>query len=306
MSNKRRSIMLVELLMTIPISMPRHSLIASLLGLLATTGFGFAEVPPADRPEESAPHYHLVWSDEFDVDGVPNPANWGYERGFVRNEELQWYQPCNARCKNGLLVLEARHERVVNPRYVPDSPNWRRNREYAEYTSSSLNTGDKHQWLYGRFEMRGRIDVRSGMWPAFWTLGSARRWPGCGEIDIMEYYRGTLLANAVWLGPRGRSQWDTCRRPIKDFADVDWPEKFHIWRMDWDPDFIRIYVDDELLNEVALDTTINNDHTRANPFHEPQDIILNLAVGGTQGGDPSKTGCPARFEVDYVRVYQED
>src|SRR5688572_29068041 len=102
--------------------------------------------------------YDLVWADEFNIDGPPNPENWAFERGFVRNEELQWYRRENARCEGGMLVIEARRERVENPRYDPDARDWRRQREFAEYTSACLLTRGKHEWKYGRFEMRGRID----------------------------------------------------------------------------------------------------------------------------------------------------
>ncbi|HSV98928.1 MAG TPA: glycoside hydrolase family 16 protein [Sedimentisphaerales bacterium] len=249
--------------------------------------------------------YQLVWADEFNKDGRPDPNNWVYENGFERNEELQWYQPDNAVCKDGLLVIEARRERKPNPGYEPNSNSWRRNRQFIEYTSSCVKTIGRHSWTFGRFEMRGRIDTRPGLWPAFWTLGSARHWPGCGEIDIMEYYRGMLLANACWAGERRWSAvWDDLKKPITDF-DADWSSRFHIWRMDWDKDSIKLYVDDELLNTIELNKTINRTPDKANPFHEPHYILLNLAIGGTNGGDPSATEFPARFEIDYVRVYQK-
>lgn len=248
----------------------------------------------------------LVWSDEFNEDGRPNPKNWIYEQGFVRNEELQWYQPDNARCEGGLLVIEGRRERVPNPRYTPNGRSWRQSREFAEYSSACLKTMGLHQWTFGRFEMRGRIDIRPGLWPAFWTLGSARGWPGCGEIDIMEYYRGMLLANACWdSGQPDQPIWDDVKRPVKEFADPDWSKKFHVWRMDWDKQFIHLYVDNLLLNSIDLSETINRDGSGANPFHEPHYLLLNLAIGGMQGGVPSQTEFPARFEVDYVRVYQK-
>jgi hypothetical protein len=57
-------------------------------------------------------------------------------------------------------------------------------------------------------------------------------------------------------------------------------------------------------NEVDLSRTVNQDGTSTNPFHQPHYLLISLAIGGTQGGDPSKTEFPARFEVDYVRVYQ--
>jgi beta-glucanase (GH16 family) len=247
----------------------------------------------------------LVWSDEFNKDGRPDPNNWTYERGFVRNQELQWYQPDNARCQNGLLIIEGRRQRKENPRYRPDSRDWRRNREYAEYTSSSLTTRNLHSWKFGRFEMRGRIDTRPGLWPAFWTLGVEGPWPANGEIDIMEYYRGILLANAAWAGQRRwAAQWDDSKKPITEFNDPNWSQKFHIWRMDWEADSIKLYVDDLLLNQIDLKETINKNGDGKNPFHQPHYIILNLAIGGTSGGDPSDTKFPAKFEVDYVRIYQ--
>jgi len=250
--------------------------------------------------------YVLVWADDFNKDGRPDPNNWTFEQGFVRNEELQWYQPENASCRDGLLVIEARRERKPNPSYDPNSSSWRRKRQHAEYTSACLITRGLHRWTYGRFEMRGRIDTRPGMWPAFWTLGSARSWPGCGEIDIMEYYRGILLANACWAGQRrGATVWDDLKKPITEFADPNWSAKFHVWRMDWDKDQIQLYVDDQLLNAVDLTKTVNGDMEKVNPFHEPHYILLNLAIGGTSGGDPSQTPFPARFEIDYVRIYQK-
>jgi len=259
--------------------------------------------------KKSAPSYagyKLVWADEFNKDGRPEPEKWTYEQGFVRNRELQWYQPDNARCENGLLIIEGRRERKKNPRYKPDSNNWRENRQHAEYTSASVTTRDLHKWMYGRFEMRGRIDTRAGLWPAFWTLGVKGRWPNNGEIDIMEYYRGMLLANAAWgTEKRWVPKWDDIRIPITDFNDPNWSAKFHVWRMDWDVNSIKLYVDEILLNTIDLKTTFNKDKERKNPFRQPHYIILNLAIGGSSGGDPSNTEFPARFEVDYVRIYKK-
>ncbi|MEX2093473.1 MAG: glycoside hydrolase family 16 protein [Pirellulales bacterium] len=270
---------------------------------------GIAVVPAlvgASGPTLAADGYKPVWADEFDQDGPPNPQNWTYEHGFVRNDELQWYQPANARCEGGMLVIEARHEQVANPRHDPQSRRWDRSRRQADYSSASLMTRGRHEWLYGRFVMRGRIDTRRGLWPAFWTLGTARRWPGCGEIDVMEFYDRKLLANAAWLAGRsGRVAWDSVERPLASFDDKNWGNRFHEWRMDWDRNRIKLHVDDELVNEIDVAAAVNDDDERAHPFREPQYLLLNLAVGGTRGGDPSGTEFPARFEVDYVRVYQQ-
>jgi beta-glucanase (GH16 family) len=269
------------------------------LGMMAgsSTGSGDNAAPPG---------YKLVWADEFNKDGAPDPANWTFEQGFVRNEEAQWYQPQNARCEGGLLIIEAKREKKENPQYREGSTRWQQSRQYAEYTSACLTTQRLHSWMYGRFEMRGRIDIRAGLWPAFWTLGIERGWPTNGEIDIMEYYRGTLLANAAWtLAGRRGAQWHTVKTPIKDFNDLDWSSKFHIWRMDWDPNSLKLYVDGRLLNSTDVTQTFLNGSDGFNPFRQPHYILLNLAVGGTSGGDPSATQFPARFEVDYVRIYQQ-
>jgi arabinogalactan endo-1,4-beta-galactosidase/beta-glucanase (GH16 family) len=255
--------------------------------------------PPAE--------YELVWSDEFTTNDKPDPDNWGYEQGFSRNEELQWYQSDNAQCKNGLLIIEGRREKIRNSNYQANSNDWRRKRRHAEYTSSSLRTRGKHEWRYGRFEMRARIDTRAGLWPAFWTLGTARPWPHCGEIDIMEYYRGMLLANAAWGNTRRwQAVWDDAKIPIETFGDPQWSTRFHVWCMDWDKEAIKLYVDDQLLNTIELGKTANRDTEEANPFHEPHYMLVNLAIGGTNGGDPSDTDFPARYEIDYIRVYQKD
>ncbi|UCH63287.1 MAG: glycoside hydrolase family 16 protein [Fidelibacterota bacterium] len=249
--------------------------------------------------------YRLVWADEFEADGRPDPEKWTYETGLVRNREAQWYQLENARCENGLLVIEGRRERTANPDYKPGSENWKESREYSEYTSTSMTTRGLHSWQFGRFEMRGRIDTRAGLWPAFWSMGVEGEWPSNGEIDIMEYYQGELLANAAWgTEKRWTPEWDIVRKPITEFNDPDWPVKFHVWRMDWDADGIRLYVDDLLLNTVDLKDTFNRDQEGRNPFRQPHYILLNLAIGGTVGGDPSGTEFPARLEVDYVRIYQ--
>jgi beta-glucanase (GH16 family) len=280
-----------------------------IIQLLGAAGYG-QTTPPANQAQTPTPRpdtaWKLVWADEFNTDGPPNPQNWTFEHGFVRNHEFQWYQPDNARCENGLLVIEGRKEKRPNPTYQPGSSNWKTSRPTIDYSAASLKTSGLHSWLYGRFEMRGRIDTSPGLWPAFWTLGVAGGWPFNGEIDIMEYYRNELLANVAWGKAQGQApEWRTVKKPIDSFNDPAWSTKFHIWRMDWDVTAISLYVDDQLLNSVPLKETINQDGTGVNPFRQPHYILLNLAIGGDNGGDPTATRFPTRFEVDYVRVYQK-
>ncbi|GAA4400845.1 hypothetical protein GCM10023187_14410 [Nibrella viscosa] len=274
---------------------------AFLLTAICIAGWAQAQQPQVTPAKTD---WKLVWADEFNTDGPPDPTKWTFERGFVRNRELQWYQPDNARCENGLLIIEGRREQRPNPNYQPGSDNWKTSRFAIEYTASSLLTRGLHSWQYGRFEMRGRIDTRSGLWPAFWTLGVSGNWPANGEIDIMEYYRGMLLANVAWgTAQRNKAEWRTTKTPLASFGP-NWSNQFHVWRMDWDETAIRLYVDDQLLNTVWLSETINQDGTGINPFRQPHYILLNLAIGGDNGGDPAATPFPSRFEVDYVRVYQ--
>ena len=252
----------------------------------------------------------LVWNDEFNIPGKPDTAIWRYEKGFVRNQELQWYQSENANCQNGVLVIEGRKEKFKNPGYAPGSTNWKTSREFVEYSSSSIQTRGKKQFQFGRFEIRARIDTACGSWPAIWTLGITKPWPSNGEIDIMEFYRirgvPTILANFAWGSEqRNVGKWDDLKKPLSDFTSVDpeWTRKFHTWRMDWNQDSISLFLDDQLLNTTLVIQTINPDGF--NPFRQPHYILLNLALGGN-GGDPSKSTFPIKYEVDYVRVYQKN
>ena len=248
--------------------------------------------------------WELVWADEFDQDGRLDPSKWTYEEGFVRNNELQWYQPDNAFCEDGVLVIESRRERKKNPHYQKDSKDWRKQRPYADYTSACVLTKDRYSWQYGRFEVRARIIAEQGLWPAIWFLGTNGRWPASGEIDLMEYYRGNILANACWSGKNGKSTWDSSHHKVSRLGQ-NWDADFHVWRMDWDEKTIKLYVDDRLLNTIDLTKTLNQSNQGpTNPFHQPHYILLNQAIGGTAGGDPSKTKFPSRYEIDYVRIYQ--
>jgi beta-glucanase (GH16 family) len=282
----------------------RRGVLKGILAAAGTAGagdlLGNSGRPPGDPPKG----YHLVWQDEFNADGRPNPKNWNYEHGFVRNEEFQWYQPQSAFCADGKLIIESRREKKLNPNYREGSNDWRTNRRAAEYTSASLTTRGLHSWQYGYFVMRGRIDTRPGIWPAWWTLGVSKPWPACGEIDIMEYYAGHVNANVAWEKADGSPSWVTTFKPIADFHNPRWSDEFHLWAMDWTHGFIHLYLDGALMTSVHLSRTHDGGHNGFNLFHHPAYMILNQAIGGQNGGNPGHTHFPSRFEVDYVRVYQ--
>ncbi len=250
-----------------------------------------------------ASEWKLVWSDEFDHDGPPDSAKWDYEHGFVRTGELQYYQPENAVCTNGMLVIEARREHKPNPDYRPGRTGWK-NREYIDYTSACLITKAKHEFTYGKFEMRARIDTRLGSWPAFWTLGTSIdkiHWPACGEIDIMEYYTNIVLAN-VCYARNGRQQWLTTKQSLSTLGLDNWSKEFHIWTMEWNEQQIDLFLDGKL--SAHFNVAEADQPGVENPFRNPHYILINQAIGGRCGGDPSGTAFPVRMEVDWVRVYQ--
>lgn len=265
--------------------------------------------------------YKLLWHDEFNGAGAPNADMWRFETGFQRNEEDQWYQKENAEMKDNALVFTAKQERVKNPNYNPNATGgnaWKQTREYAEYTSACVVAQSKYAFKYGRVIVRAKVPIEQGGWPAIWSTGNWYEWPLGGEIDILEFYKNKIHANLCWGGnKRWDGTWNSANYPITNFTskDVKWAEKYHIWRMDWDENFIRIYLDDELLNETDLSKTKNKgdhgagDGGNINPFSNDlqgfgQCMMLNLAIGGNNGR-PIEATFPLEYCVDYVRVYQK-
>ncbi len=257
----------------------------------------------------------LVWSDEFNTDGLLDSKVWNYEEGFKRNHEAQWYQKANAYCKDGNLVIEARKEKKSrrNPGFRKNSSRWPENIEKIHYTSASVNTAEKKEFLYGRVEVRAKIPTAGGAWPAIWLLGRGMDWPSNGEIDMMEYYRRQgvphILANACWGTDKPwTAKWNSKAIPFTHFTDRDaqWADKFHVWRMDWDEQSIRLYLDDELLNEISQAEAVNGKLGNGEqPFKKPQYLLLNLALGGDNGGEIDDSALPMKYLIDYVRVYQK-
>ena len=244
--------------------------------------------------------WRLVWSDEFDYEGLPDSAKWGYDVGGDGwgNNELQFYterRTENARVEDGRLVIEARQEPY----------------EGRDYTSARLVTRDKGEWTYGRFEARAKLPSGRGTWPAIWMLAAERvygerYWPDNGEIDIMEHVGfnpGVVHASVhtrAYHHSIGTHKTGTVRLPTAE-------EAFHVYAVEWTPDSIRASVDGEpyftFENERLTDVGAGHEEW---PFDQPFFLLLNIAVGGNWGGmegvDPDVW--PQRMEVDYVRVYE--
>jgi beta-glucanase (GH16 family) len=268
----------------------------ALLGVLAVTGLA------------RAGEWKLVWADEFDKPGQPDPAKWTYEEGFIRNRELQYYTRArseNARIEAGMLVIESRREKFANPGYQPGAQgNPRRAREFAEYTSASLTTRGLASWLYGRVEVRAKLPGGRGVWPAIWMLGTNRNagWPACGEIDIMEFvgFEPDKIHGTIHTGKYNHVKKTQKGATVEVKAPCD---DFHIYAIEWSADKIDFFVDDQKYFSFA------NEHTGhdAWPFDQSQYLILNTAIGGDWGGakgiDPGIF--PQKYYIDYVRIYQK-
>jgi beta-glucanase (GH16 family) len=238
--------------------------------------------------------YKLVWADEFDGSGLPDPAKWAHDTfrnkdGWFNNE-MQYYSAAsaaNAVRRDGVLVITARRE---TPR---DAPDWGGQR----YTSARLLTKGLADWTYGFFEVRARIACGKGTWPAIWMLGSQGDWPAGGELDIMEHigHHPNRVFSSVHTaaGSGAKSVGGATRLP-------DVCSTFHNYQMHWTPQRVRFGIDGAVHAEYA-----NPGQGKASwPFDAPQFMILNIAVGGDLGGKVDDRIFPVRMEVDHVRVHQ--
>ena len=250
--------------------------------------FGFMS-----RQVAKAHDWKLVWSDDFNYEGLPESSKWNYDVGGNGwgNNELEYYTHArkeNARVENGNLVIEARKE------------DW----EDKKYTSARLVTKGKGDWKYGKIEVRAKLPKGRGSWPAIWMLGSNTplNWPDDGEIDIMEHvgYDPGAIHASIHCKKYNHviHTQKTAIIQVPDFA-----EKFHVYTLEWDADKISISVDDKKY------FSFTNEHTGYPtwPFDQPMHLLLNIAVGGNWGGQKGVDDSifPIQMLVDYVRVYQK-
>jgi beta-glucanase (GH16 family) len=260
---------------------------------------------PLTQVPATPPKYELVWFDEFNTDGAPDAVKWKFESGFMRNEEAQWYQSENAVCEGGNLVITGKKERKPNPTYVAGSANWKTKREFIEYTSASVVMQEVHSFKYGKLEVKAKIDAQTGLWPAIWTLGVEGEWPSNGEVDVMEYYGDKILANfAYGSATRWQAIWKGANRTLPALGGFLWANQYHVWTLEWDENMMRILLDGELLNTIDLSSTFNKIDGK-NPFRQPHYLLLNLAMGGNNGGSLTNTVLPSKYLIDYVRIYQK-
>ncbi len=251
--------------------------------------------PPPPNP----PGYHLVWSDEFNGNGIDG-GKWSFETNGNGggNNELQYYtsRPENARVENGHLVIEARKENYSGP----DGS--------RQYTSARLRTLNKGDWTFGRMEARMKLPRGQGMWPAFWMLPTDNKygnWAASGEIDIMEAVNTSPSDNRVYGTLHYGGGWPANTHTGNSFSPASSvSDNYHTYAVEWEPTAIRWYVDDVLYATQTSWWSAGGAYPA--PFDQRFHVLLNLAVGGQWPGNPDgNTSFPQRMEVDFVRVYQK-
>ncbi|WP_420319768.1 glycoside hydrolase family 16 protein [Flagellimonas sp.] len=249
-----------------------------------------------DDVQTVATFTNLIMADEFNTDGTPDRSIWTYDIGRGPNgdgwgnQELQYYtnRTDNVKVDNGYLLITAKEEAF----------------EGASYTSARLKTQGLFEQQYGRFEARIRLPYGKGLWPAFWLLGNdcdQNIWPQCGEIDIMEYLGDSPTVTFGSVHGPGYSAGEAETKEY-ELENDRFDTGFHIFGIEWGPDYINYYVDGDLYNQIT-----QNDVPGEWVFDHPFYIILNVAVGGTFPGSPNEdTTFPQTMLVDYVRVYENN
>lgn len=242
--------------------------------------------------------YKLVWSDEFDYEGVPDESKWNYDLGNHQwaNEELQAYtnRPSNVFVKDGKLILKALKE-IDGDR---------------EYTSTRIITYGKKSFTYGLFEFRVKLPKGKGSWPAVWMLPDVIKegmsWPRCGEIDIIEHIgrKRDNLFFSLHSSKHNHQRKDTVQyTTFSDFTGVC--DEFHDYMMEWTPEYIEFYVDGQSACRYNKSDDKEDRSFESWPFDQPYYLIMNIAVGGGLGGEVDETELPFIMEVASVRVYQK-
>ena len=232
---------------------------------------------------QSKKEYKLVWKDNFSGKTIDTTA-WTHEEakpGWVNNEKQRYTNGENVVQKCGKLILTARHEN-------------------NEYTSSRLITRNKRIFTHGFFEIKAKLPAGKGTWPALWMLGNnidQVGWPASGELDIMEHVGrdpGVVFSsihNASGYGATPYGGKVIIERPY---------DKYHIYAMEWTPDFITFFVDGQQIYHYKPETKTSENW----PFDKPAYFIFNIAIGGNLGGEIDNSIFPTTMTVDWVKVYQ--
>ncbi|MGB5818789.1 MAG: family 16 glycosylhydrolase [Saonia sp.] len=244
--------------------------------------------PNADEVLESV-FTNMIWSDEFDIDGAPDPLVWGYDLGDGcpdlcgwGNNESQYYtdRTDNVIVEDGLLKITAKREDFMG----------------SEYTSTRIQSYQNFEFTYGRVEVRAKLPTGVGTWPAIWMLGAdfeTNPWPAAGEIDIMEHVgREQDVVLGTTHDPNNFAGDARTGSTTVPGASDD----FHVYGIEWTETEIKFFIDNIVFHTVSNDDTL--------PFNKDFFFIMNIAMGGTLGGPIDAAFMESTMEVDYIRLYQ--
>ena len=263
-------------------------------------GIAFSHEPAARVDAGNASNWKLAWQDEFDGPNgtAVDKSKWTAEVGGSGwgNHELEYYTDRldNAFQSDGSLVIKVQKEHFTGNDNIS-----------REFTSARLTTKKSFTAVYGKFEARIKIPRGQGIWPAFWMLGNdidKVRWPRCGEIDIMENIgKEPSTIHGTLHGPG----YSAANGPSASYSltkDQNFPDSFHTFAIEWEPNIVRFYCDDILYKtRTPADLPAGAKWVYDHPFF----MLLNVAVGGDWPGSPDATTVfPQVMLVDYVRVYQ--
>lgn len=247
--------------------------------------------PPQAEELTAADREGLVWNDEFDQSTL-DTSKWNFQTGDGTaegipgwgNGEEQTYtnRIQNLQLENGFLKITARKESLQG----------------KSYTSARINTQDKFSFQYGRIVVRAKLPKIAGTWPAVWMLGdnySNVGWPRCGEIDFIEQNgqeKDKIIGTSHWFdeGSTNNAKYST----TLDFPNLT--ESFQKYTLVWNEAYIRMFVGSAKYYEIAINDTL--------PFDQPFFLLINLAMGGTLGGNINSTFLQEDFLIDYIRVYE--
>lgn len=236
----------------------------------------------------------LVFNDEFNGEGLVDEAKWSYEVGYIRGNEMQYYT--NARLENCYQADGNLNIVALNDNAMIDG-------EVREVTSASIHTKNKAKWTYCRVDVRAKLPVCLGTWPAIWLMPNDDKygyWPNSGEIDIMEAVG--FEPNKVYFTAHCVNQQGANNRYHSEYYLPTATTDYHVYSLEWTEDKLAWLVDNKLKFAVKKPSSNWKDWPYRFDFY----LILNLAFGGSWGGQQGVdlTALPVTYKIDYVRVYQ--
>ncbi|MFT4533085.1 MAG: beta-glucanase (GH16 family) [Saprospiraceae bacterium] len=239
-----------------------------------------SEVDPPTEPVDPGTGEELFWSDEFDGNGAINSNLWNFETGGGGwgNQEVQIYSNStkNVFKEDGILKIKV----------IKESD--------GTFSSGRITTQDKIDFKYGRVDIRAKLPSVAGTWPAIWMLGdnfSTVGWPYCGEIDIMEQFadKSSVAATCHWNNNGSTASYG-------ESVALSTASEFHIYSLVWEEGRIKVLLDDVQFYVITTNSSM--------PFDADFFFILNVAMGGTNGGTIDSGFTTDVMEIDYIRVYQ--